>query len=210
MEGRLIRVFLADDHPIVLDGIARFLASTTRVDVVGTAADVQGLEEGLRATEVHVVVLDLDMPGMDGIGSFERLRGEFDGVRWVIFTMKREEREAAAYLRSGASAFLNKGRPPDELVAAIEMAHRGGRYLTDRVPLHDLSKAAPLPHTTFSDREQAVFRRLIEGAAPREIAEEMGIQRSTVHTYVDRIKVKLDAGSTTEIVSYAFRHGLVE
>lgn len=210
MSGRTIRILLADDHPIVLDGIARFLGTVDGIEVVGSAADVRGLEEKLRAIEVDVVVLDLDMPGMDGIASFEHLRREFVRVRWVIFTMKREEREAASYLRSGASAFLNKSRPPDELVAAIEIAQRGGRYLTDRVRLDDLSSGASPPHTTFSERERAVFLRLIEGAAPREIAKEMGIQRSTVHTYVDRIKVKLEVESMTEIVGYAFRHRLLE
>lgn len=199
-----IRVAFADDHPVVLDGLVRFFDSMPRFQVVGRAVDLDSLHALLSTEKTDVVVLDLDMPGMQGLAGLETSSRRFPDVRWCIFTMQPEDQLASRYVEAGASAFLNKGRSTDELVAAVERAFRG------EVQAPVARDTSAMPHATLSPREREVFLLLIAGASTQKVTRTLGIRPSTAHTYVERIKNKLGVDSLADVVAYGFRHRLID
>ena len=206
-----IRLVIADDHPVVRGGLQRFLDDTDGISVCATAASWDELMQTLNEHEPDVLVLDLDMPGFGDTGRHAKLRDVASRVRTVVFTMHPEDAQAVEVLRAGALGYLNKGRDPEELVTAIRAASRGRRHLTEMVADHliaaDGTTSRPV-HETFSQREREIFDRLVAGKAPKDIARELDVQPSTVHTYCERIRTKLGVETTAQIVAYAFRHGL--
>ncbi len=206
----MIRVVLADDHPVVTDGLRRFFDLVPDIEVIEAVCDLPGLRRSVQECAPQVVVVDLNMPGMQGATSVTELVAQGAGPAVVVFSMQQEDQYAVKLLRAGARAYLSKSRPPTELAHAVRLAARGARYLTDDLSARLLSDTGENTHghAAFSAREREVFDALVAGSAAKLVAKELGISVSTVHTYTERIKIKLAVDSVSEIVSYAFRHGL--
>ncbi len=207
----MIRIVLADDHPVVTDGLVRFFALAPDIAVVATASSREALDEAIAEHAPDVVVVDLNMPGMQGATSVAQLAADVRGQRVVVFSMQEEDLYAVKLLRAGAKAYLSKSRPPDELAHAVRLAARGSPYLTDALSSLLLTDRAAggRAHEGPSAREREVFDAIAGGTIPKKIAKQLGISVSTVHTYTERIKVKLGVETVPEIVSYAFRNELI-
>ncbi len=205
----MIRVLLADDHAIVRQGLRTLLAGQPDLTVVGEATDGEEVLLRLADTPCDVLILDLSLPKTSGLELLRRIRALSlpAPVHILILTMYPEDQLAAHLLSQGASAYLCKSRSPAELLAALREVARGGRYVTQA--LEDLPAAPVLPHERLTPREYQAFVLLISGKTVSEVAHALDLSLPTVSNHVARIRDKLGAASTGDIILYAHRVGLL-
>lgn len=205
----MIRVFLADDHAIVRDGLKRLISETPGFTLAGETA--KGREALARAVEpdVDVLVLDLSLEDVGGLEVLRRLRTLRPKLPIVVLSMYPEEQYAVRVLKLGAQAYLSKGRSSRELVEAITLAAQGRRYVTETVADALLgTNGDKTPHESLSEREHQVFALIAHGRTPGDIAAELNVSASTVSTHLVHIREKLGVRTNGEIVQYAYRAGL--
>jgi DNA-binding NarL/FixJ family response regulator len=206
-----IRVLIADDHPIVRDGLALILATAADIEVVGEAADG---EEALRLVErLHpdVLVLDLAMPGVDGVEAIRRLRANGSGAGILVFTAYDTDDRILAALRAGAAGYLLKGAPREDVFAAIRTVAAGGSLLPPVVAtrlLRHVRGDEPEPED-LTPRQSEVLRLLAQGQQNKEIAAALGISERTAKFHVEAVLRRLGAGNRTEAAAIATRRGLL-
>ena len=213
MTDSRIRVILADDHAVVRAGLERIIDATDELVVHAQVGDVDGLRAYFADDAWQVLVLDLHMPGGQGTETVEMIHRARPDVGIVVFSMHEEDSYAVSVLRAGARAYLNKSRSPSELIAAIQRVAAGGRYVTQELAEHFFNLGDDVErqcHDRLSARERDIFERLARGTKPTTIAKDLRLGRSTVTTYVHRIKQKLGVTSLGEIVRYAHQHNIVE
>lgn len=210
-----IRILVADDHPIVRDGLIAILGTQSDFQVVGKAGD--GLET-LREVDYlrpDVLLLDLEMPHMDGVETLRHLRETHAPVRTIVFTAFDTDERIVGAVQAGAQGYLLKGVPREEIFNAIRVVHGGGSLLQPVIAsklLKQVSgerKAAP-EIDALTPREQHVLKLLAQGLQNKEIAAELVITERTVKFYVSSILSKLGAGNRTEAVTLAVQRGLVK
>ena len=208
----MIRVFLADDHTLVRQGIKRILQSEPDMEVVGEAADSFEVVRSIGEIPVDVLVLDLSMPGPGGLEVLAELRERRTRPQVLVVSMHPEARFALRALRLGAAGYLTKERAAEELVQAIRRVRSGGKYITPEVA--DLLASSwtenKLPHEKLSRRELSVFNALASGRRASDIADSLGLTVATIYTYRARIFEKLELKSTAELVRYAADHSLLD
>ncbi|MBC7841990.1 MAG: response regulator transcription factor [Gemmatimonadaceae bacterium] len=209
----MIRLFIADDHPIVRAGLSSIVADAGDMIVVGQVSNGDDLQVALRAMAVDVLLLDVSMPGPGVIPLLEVLRTSHPSVAVLVLSVHPEEQYAMRALRAGARGYLTKDHSPGELVAAVRKVHGGGRYvsatLAERLAA-DLSAGADgLPHDRLSDREFEVLCLLGSGRSVTEIAASLALSVKTVSTYRARLLEKIPASSNAELVRYVVAHGLM-
>jgi len=209
---RMIRVIVADDHPIVRAGVRQILERGGDIAVVGEAGDGAALIR-MVSTEAHdLVLLDISMPGRDGIDVLKQLKYANPRARVLIMSIHPEEQFAIRALKAGADGYLTKESVPEEVVNAVRKVVRGGKYISDRVAeqlLHEVgADPGTLPHAALSDREFEVFRQIAAGKSLTGIAEDLSLSVKTVGTYRARILAKMNLSTNAEIIRYAIRHGL--
>ncbi|MEZ4392412.1 MAG: response regulator transcription factor [Polyangiales bacterium] len=211
----MIRVFLADDHEIVLGGLRRLIAETPDLEVVGTATDGrQALQRALREGFVwDVMVLDLSLPRVAGAEVLRRVKAQRPEGRVIVLSMYPEEQYAAHLIESGADAYLSKASAPERLLEAIRVVASGDPWsaptAVSRPPTPGGGSTA-LPHRRLSSREHQVFTLVIEGQRVTDIAAQLDLSTSTVSNHVAAIKAKLEAQSIADIIVYAHRVGLID
>lgn len=207
----MIRVFLADDHAVLRRGLQMLLEDTPDLRVVGAAADGREALQSPHLDACDVVVLDLSLPKVSGAEVLRRLRERYPALPVVILSMYPEDQHGLPLLREGASAYLSKDRPPEELIEAIRRAARGGRYLTDTLSAQAVEAPGGrgAPHDALSPRERQVFLLVAQGRAVSEVAAELNLHSSTVSNLLRRIKDKLRVETLGEVVGYAHRAGLL-
>lgn len=208
----MIRVIVADDHPIVRAGVRQILELGGDIAVVGEAGDGAALIR-MVSTEAHdLVLLDISMPGRDGIDVLKQLKYANPKTRVLMMSIHPEEQFAIRALKAGADGYLTKESVPEELVTAVRKVVRGGKYISDRVAeqlLHEVAAdPGALPHAALSDREFEVFRQIAAGKSLTGIAEDLSLSVKTVGTYRARILGKMNMRTNAEIIRYAIRHGL--
>ena len=209
----MIRVFVADDHAVVRRGLRQILeAEGMSVPVEGATA-----EEVLARVEertADVLVLDLSLPGGNGLDLLKELKRRRPDLPVLILTVHSEDQYAVRALRAGASGYLTKDMAPELLVQAIRKVYRGGRFVTpalaERLVLHLHDDTEKAPHESLSNREFEVLRILASGRTVSEAAETMGLSAKTVSTYRTRILEKMNMKTNAELTHYAIRNGLVE
>ena len=209
------KILVVDDHAVVRQGIIsileRSLTSAFGCDEAATAAQA---EAKLSTGKYGVLLLDLTMPGMSGLDLLAKLHRERPGLPVLVLSMHPEEQYAIRALSLGAAGYLTKESAPAELVLAVNKVLAGGRYisasLADRLADYMVSgKQTSLPHEVLSDRERQVLVMTGAGQVPKQIAVALGISEKTVSTYRSRILLKLEMGSTTEIIRYVLKHNLI-
>jgi two-component system, NarL family, invasion response regulator UvrY len=209
----MIRVALADDQPLIREGLKRILSLDDEVEVTLEVNNGYDLLKELRSTQCDVVILDINM---DGPGFFETLRRikEMGFARVLVLSIHPEEQYAVRALRDGASGYLHKGVVPATLIEAVRAIAGGGIYMTPslgELRVRGLSLDPSMTsHETLSDREFDVLRLLGSGFSTAEVAERLAISPKTVGTYRTRIYEKMELRNPAEIVRYAVENKLHE
>jgi two-component system invasion response regulator UvrY len=208
-----MRILIADDHPVVRQGLRQILTSDDDNQVVGEARNGNEAMDLARSVDWDMAIFDFTMPGMSGLDLLAMVKREFPEKPVLIMSMGSEEVHATRVLRAGGAGYISKESAPDELANAVRKVAEGGKYVSPSVAemlafalSHDAQK--PL-HDTLSDREYRVMWLLASGKQINEIAKEMRLSASTISTYRTRILRKLKLGNNAELVQYAIKHGLV-
>ncbi|MDY0020018.1 MAG: response regulator transcription factor, partial [Anaerolineae bacterium] len=208
-------VFIVDDHTVVRQGIRAYLETQPDLAVIGEAGE--GTEAVRRAAEVvpDVVLMDLAMPGMDGVEATRRIRTLSPRTQVVVLTSYHEDAHIFPAIKAGAISYLLKDVAPEELAEAIRAAARGEAVLHPRVAarvmaeLRGAREEVPNPFTDLTDREMDVLRLIAEGLSNAEIAGRLVISEKTVKGYVSNILSKLHLSDRTQAAVYAWKQGVV-
>ena len=210
----MTKVLLADDHALVRDGLRHILEGTSGFEVVGEAYDGPTTIALVRATPADVLVLDLSMPGRNGIELVKQIKDELPTLRVLVLTMHAEQQYAVRAFKAGASGYLTKESASKELVSALTKISAAGVYVSlsmaERLAQSLNEPTDMLPHQRLSDREFDVFRRIASGQTISEIAHELCVSAKTVSTYKTRILEKMQMPHEAALVRYAIQHKLFE
>ncbi len=210
----MIRVLVADDHPLIRSGVIAILSEQADIHVVAQAASGRETLQLLRKHDVDVLVLDLKMPDGGGFDVLAQLSGWMARPQVVVLSHYAEDQLAIQALRAGAAGYLPKEAAPELLVTAIRRIHAGGRFVTEELAALLVDAVDPTraraPHETLAPREFQVFRLLAAGKKTPAIASELTISVSTAHTLRRRVQDKLGVASDVELARYALDHGLAE
>ncbi len=200
--AEVIRVLIVDDHPAVRRGLRTFLELSDDVEVVGEAADGACVADLVAATAPDVVLLDMVLPGLDGLGVLHELRDRGLTARALVVTSFTDRRSVLPAVRAGARGYLSKDVEPDALVAAVRAVHAGHLLLEPGVTAALLAEPQDL-----TARESQVLALLAEGRSNREIARALALSEKTVKTHVSSILLKLRLADRTQAALYAVRQG---
>jgi DNA-binding NarL/FixJ family response regulator len=211
--GAKIRVLVADDHPMLREGLVAVLGTQPDFEVVGEAADGEEVARLAERLKPDVILLDLEMPGVDGVAALERLRDAGSEARAVVFTAYDTDERILGALRAGAQGYLLKGASRAEIFDAIRVVHSGGSLLQPVVTsklLESMSRDEQHEEIEpLTPRELEVLALLARGQKNSEIAGRLFISERTVKFHVSSILAKLGAGNRTEAVALATRRGLI-
>lgn len=208
------QIFIADDHGLIREGFKRLIEAEVGLEVIGESDNGLDALSFLREHDCDLLVLDISMPGKNGLELLKELKVLRPGLKVLILTMHPEDRFALRALRAGADGYLTKVSAPKELIKAIEKVLNGGKYITEslaeQLATHlDLS-ARKAGHELLSDREFEVFILLAEGKGVAEIADQIHLSQSTINTYRARILEKMGLRSNADIIHYALRNNLLD
>jgi DNA-binding NarL/FixJ family response regulator len=206
-----IRIVVTDDHPVVRDGLVAILGSQPDFAVVGDAASGQATLDLARTLRPNIVLLDLEMPEMDGVETLRQLQRIAPETRVIIFTAFDTDERILSAVRAGAQGYLLKGAPRNDIFQAIRVVHQGGSLLEPMIAqklLRQVSRESP-GDTALTPRELDVLRLLARGLQNKEIAIELGITGRTTKFHVGSLLRKLGAGNRTEAVAVAAQRGLI-
>ncbi len=208
----MIRVLIADDHTLVRQGLKRILAETTDMTVAGEAENgVEALKK-IREGEWDVVLLDVSMPGRNGVDTLKQIMSEKRAVKVLILSMYPEDQYAVRLLKAGASGYMTKESAPEELVEAIRNIALGKKYISPTLAellLNELDiDFEKQPHERLTDREYQVFRMLGSGRTVSEVADAMSLSVKTISTHRTHILDKMKLKNNAELTLYAIQNGL--
>jgi two-component system invasion response regulator UvrY len=208
----MIRVAIADDHPLVRAGLRQIIGDESSMQVIGEAPDAEETIGLVRATQPDVLLLDISMPGAPFPTLLRYLVASFPALRVLVITMHAEEQFALRALREGAVGYLTKDRPPQDIVAAIHQVARGERYLTATLGQKAAaalgSRSALQPHETLSPREYEVLCLLGMGKTVKQVAEQLTLSSKTVSTHRSRLLKRMGLKSTADLIRYFVQHDL--
>jgi len=208
----LIKVLLVDDHHIVREGIKRLLSDASDIEIVAEAASGEEALKLARENAVDVVLMDVQMPGIGGIEATRKIIHYHPKVKVLVLTVCDDDIFPTRLLRSGASGYVTKGSPADELLQAIHEVYAGERYLSPRVAQQLAlkrfdDKSSPFDH--LSERELQVLLMITQGQKVQTISSQLHLSPKTVNTYRYRIFAKLGVKSDVELTHLALRYGII-
>lgn len=210
----MIRILIADDHPLFREGLRRILAGCPDFTVADEASNGQEVFEKVWNNEYDMVLLDIAMPGAPGLEVLKGLKNEKPKLPVLVLSMYPEEQYAVRVIKAGASGYLTKGSASEELVTAIRRISGGRKYITSSIAerlADDVEPTAEKPlHDTLSDRELEVFRMIAAGKTTTQIAEELFLSVKTISTYRSRILEKMKMKTNTELMHYAIKHNMFD
>jgi DNA-binding NarL/FixJ family response regulator len=210
-----IRIVVIDDHPVVREGLVAMLQTQSDFEIVGEAGSGEDGVTLIEQLAPDVVLLDLELPKLDGVGVLRRLRERDAATRAIVFTVFDTDERIISAVEAGAAGYLLKGAPRSELFAAIRIVHGGGSLLQPLVASTVLrhvarrDRAAEPPTVSLTPREQSVLQLLTRGKSNKEIAATLGVTERTVKFHVSAIFTKLAVANRTEAVTKAVNAGLV-
>jgi len=209
-----VRVLIADDHPVVRQGLKTMLSSDPEVTVVGEARDGDEALALVHSLDWDVAVLDYSMPGRGGVDLLAAVKHDYPDRPVLILSIYPEDPHGMRALKAGAAGYISKESASEDLTAAVKKVMSGGRYVSASLAEKLAARLTPEqdrpPHERLSDREYRVMWLLASGRSLQQIAEEMHLSPSTVSTYRGRILKKLGLSSNVELVHYAMKHRLIE
>jgi len=208
-----IKILIADDHPIVREGFKQVLSETSDMFVSDEASNGQEALNLVHKNKYDVILLDISMPGRNGLEILKDLKSEYPSLPVLIVSIYPEEQYAVRAFRAGASGYLTKASAPNELIAAIRKVSKGGRYisssLAEKLTYYLDADATKSPHETLSDREYQVMMMIASGRTVTEIAEELFLSAKTISTYRSHILRKMKMKNNAEIIIYAVQNNLL-
>ncbi|MGN6656718.1 MAG: response regulator transcription factor [Rhodanobacter sp.] len=207
MSEQKIRILVVDDHPVLRDGVAAIVQNQADMAVVGEARNGAEAVERFRALRPDVTLMDLQMPGMNGVDAITAIRAEYPGARIIVLTTYAGDVQAVRALKAGALGYLLKNSLRTELIDAIRDVHRGQRRVqrdvADEIALHVVDEALTV-------REIAILRLVAIGKANKQIGAELGLSEETIKGHLKNIFSKLDVADRTHAVTLAARRGIIE
>lgn len=213
MASRLIRVIIVDDHAVVRKGISQILEATEDIIVTDEASSGDELLAKIQNYKYDVVLLDISMPGKDGLITLREIKQNKPDLPVIIFTVYPEEQYAIRVLKAGAAGYINKQTEPQEIITAIRRVVEGKKYispsLADILATNVSSESKAPLHEILSDREFQVMCYIASGKTITTIANELGLSVNTISTYRIRILEKLKMKTNAELTHYAIKNGLV-
>lgn len=209
----MVRLLICDDHALVRQGLRQILADVPEMSVAGEAAGGPEAIRQIRRGAFDVVLLDIALPGRDGLDVLKQAHHEFPRLPVLILSTYPEKQYALRCLRLGAAGYLNKGADPAELIDAIRKVASGGMYVSPAVAetlaLALRRETEQPPHELLSPREYQVFTLIAAGKTLTQIAETLALSLNTVSTYRARVMEKIHTQNDVETALYAVRHRLV-
>lgn len=209
----MTRVLVADDHAVVRRGLGQIIAETMDLEVGAEASNGAEVLTLIQDDEFDAVVLDINMPGMDGLDTLKQLRAVRPEMPVLVLSMHSEEEYAIRVLKAGASGYMNKESAADDLVSALRKISRGGKYMSSEVAeclLAHVNAGGEGPlHANLSDREFQVLCLIASGKTVSEIGEQLSLSVKTISTYRSRILDKMHMKNNAELTHYAIKNELV-
>ncbi len=207
-----MRVLVADDHAMLRKGIRQILSEIPSITTVDEATNGQEVLARIAKKLYDLVILDISMPGRNGLDILKQLKAERPRLPVLVVSMHPEEQYALRALKAGASGYLTKESAPDELIAAVQKILEGGKYVSQSLAerfVTELSKPSDKPlHELLSDREYEIFCLIASGKTVSEIGEDLALSVKTVSTYRSRIIEKTNLKTNAEITRYVIENGL--
>jgi DNA-binding NarL/FixJ family response regulator len=207
VNDRKIRVLVVDDHPVLRDGVAAALESRDDMLMVGEARNGTEAVERFRVLRPDVTLMDLQMPGMNGVDAIAAIRSDHPDARIIVLTTYTGDVQAVRALKAGAVGYLLKSGLRTELIDAIRDVHRGQRHVhrdvANEIAMHVVDEA-------LTEREIAVLRLVASGQANKQVAVKLGLSEETVKGHLKNIFSKLDVADRTHAVTVAARRGIIE
>lgn len=209
-----IRIMVADDHPVVLDGLVAILSTQPDFEVIGTAMNGTLLVRQARILNPDIVLIDLEMPEVDGVEAIRQIRATQSDIEFIVFTAFDTDERIVNAVQAGAKGYLLKGAPREEIFKAVRVVSQGGSLLepviATKLLQHMRHGDGQLAAESLTEREMEVLHLLGQGKPNKEIAAELFITERTVKFYVSAILGKLGAGNRTEAVAIAAQRGLIK
>ena len=209
----MIKVLVVDDHELVRTGICRMLVDTPEIQVVGEAESGEQAIDLARQHQPDVVLLDVNMPGIGGVETTRRLLQSSSGIKVLAVSGLCEEPYPSMLLKAGASGYITKGAPLDEMVRAIRKVMQGGKYfsadIAEQLASSYLSDQQNSPFDLLSEREMQVAMMVVNCISAQEIADRLFVSVKTVNTYRYRIFEKLQIDSDVKLTHLAMRYRLI-
>jgi DNA-binding NarL/FixJ family response regulator len=210
----MITILIADDHPMVREGLKKTLSEEPDIRILGEARNAQETRALVAEHDADVLVLDISMPGTSGLSLLQDVLRLKKDLRVLILSMHPEERFAIRALKEGAAGYLTKESAPEELAQAIRKITTGRRYisptLAEKLVEELQSDNAALPHELLSEREYEIFLMIAGGKTVSAIAEELSLSVATVSTHRRRILEKMGLSTNADIVQYAYANKLMQ
>lgn len=207
MSDRNIRILVVDDHPVLRAGVAAILENQVDMEMVGEARNGAEAVERFHALRPDVTLMDLQMPGMNGVDAIVAIRSDYPGARIIVLTTYAGDVQAVRALKAGAVGYLLKNSLRTELIDAIRDVHRGQRRVqrdvADEIALHVVDEA-------LTEREISILRLVAIGKANKQVASELGLSEETIKGHLKNIFSKLDVADRTHAVTVAARRGIIE
>jgi len=209
-----IKVLVVDDHPVVRKGLQSCLARQDRIKIVGEAADGDEALKRTRELAPDVVLLDLDMPRLNGLAVAQLIRKEFQKVRILIISVHTNKEYIFRIIQAGAHGYVSKESSPEELLRAIESVCAGQAFFAPQIAQAALSELVSgggrkQPFVQLTVREREVLALVAEGQSNKEVARQLGIGVRTIETHRERIMEKLDIHTIAGLTRFAIRNGVI-
>ena len=202
-----IRVLIVDDHPVVRVGLTSMLGTQPSIEVVGSASSGEEALEILAHRSVDILLLDLRMPGINGINTLLAIKSQSIPVRVIVLTSYETDEDIYRAVHAGAGGYLLKDTPLREMLDAIQAVHAGNRY----IPRHIASRLAErMMRSNLTNRELEILKMLTKGLTNKQIGHALGISDNTVRNHVNSIIEKLEVCDRTEAATTAIQRGLID
>lgn len=208
----MIKVAICDDHKIVREGLKQIIGVFDDFEVVMDVESGESLIKELRNSDADIVVLDVSLPGRNGLEVLKQIKSMYEHLKVLMLSMYPEDQFAIRALKAGASGYLHKDSPPNILVEALRTIAKGGEYLSPAITSllfkEVNSDGGGLPHKILSDREYEVLLYIGEGKSISEIANQLSLSVKTISTYRSRILDKMNMDNNSDLVKYILIHDL--
>ena len=214
VSAKKIKILVADDHPVVRKGLQSCLARQDRLKIVGEASDGDEALKKTRELSPDVVLMDISMPGMNGLAVTEVFRKEHPDVKVLVLSVHNNRDYIFRIIQAGAHGFISKEAPPDELLRAIESVHSGEPFFSPEIAKAALNQLVSSggkkdPFAQLTSREREVLVLIAEGQSNKEIASRLGIGVRTIETHRERIMRRLDIHSVAGLTKFAIANGMI-
>lgn len=209
----MIKILIADDHAIVRKGLRQIVSADQQMKIVSEVQNGAELLQMIRKETVDIVILDISMPGRNGLEVLKDLKRDYPFLPVIVLSMYPEDQYAVRAFRAGAAGYMTKESAPEELVEAIRKAYKGGKYISPQVAEllaeYVETKVTDEPHKLLSDREFEVFMMLARGITVSQISSDLNLSVKTVSTYRTRILEKMQMATNADLTRYALDFRLI-